>query len=37
MVNVSYTEKDVQKLIEDLGVNPNDAEKWHVLGVAYLS
>ena len=29
--------KDVQKLIEDLGVNPNDAEKWHVLGEAYLS
>ncbi len=34
---MSSTEKDVQKLVEDLGVNPKDSEKWHVLGVAYLS
>ncbi len=37
MVAVSYSKKDVQKLVDDLGVNPDDAEKWHVLGVAYLS
>ncbi len=34
---MSYSKKDVQKLIDDLGVNPEDSEKWHVLGVAYLS
>lgn len=34
---MSYSKKDVQKLVEDLGINPDDAEKWHVLGVAYLS
>jgi tetratricopeptide (TPR) repeat protein len=34
---VSYTKEDIQKLIEDLTVNPKDSEKWHVLGVAYLS
>ncbi len=37
LVNVSYNKKDVQKLVDDLGVNPDDSEKWHVLGVAYLS
>jgi tetratricopeptide (TPR) repeat protein len=34
---VKYNKKDVQKLVEDLGVNPDNAEKWHVLAVAYLS
>ncbi|MHA3963875.1 MAG: tetratricopeptide repeat protein [Candidatus Thorarchaeota archaeon SMTZ1-45] len=34
---MSDTEKDVQRLIEDLGVNPKDSQKWHTLGVAYLS
>ena len=37
MIKVSYTKDDVQKLIDDLGVKPEDAAKWHVLGVAYLS
>ena len=37
MVIVSQTEKEIQKLIEDLGLNPKDAEKWHSLGVVYLS
>ncbi|MFW9786517.1 MAG: tetratricopeptide repeat protein [Candidatus Thorarchaeota archaeon] len=33
---MSQLEKDIQKLIDDLGVNPKDADKWHTLGVAYL-
>lgn len=37
MINVSYDEKDIQKLVEELEENPNDSLKWHVLGVAYLS
>ena len=37
MVDVSDNGKNVRKLIEDLGVNPNDPEKWYVLGEAYLS
>jgi tetratricopeptide (TPR) repeat protein len=34
---MSSSKKDIQKLIEDLGVKPDDAEKWHSLGVACLS
>jgi tetratricopeptide (TPR) repeat protein len=37
MVIVSQTEVDIQKLIDDLSLSPKDADKWHSLGVAYLS
>jgi cytochrome c-type biogenesis protein CcmH/NrfG len=34
---VSYSAEDVQKLVDELTKTPNDSEKWHILGVAYLS
>ena len=34
---MNFTQDDAQKLAEELKDNPNDAEKWHRLGVGYLS
>jgi cytochrome c-type biogenesis protein CcmH/NrfG len=34
---LSYTEEDVNEILEHLKQHPEDSEKWHRLGVAYLS
>ncbi|MBN2230739.1 MAG: tetratricopeptide repeat protein, partial [Candidatus Thorarchaeota archaeon] len=34
---MTYSEEDIQAMIEDLKENPDDSTKWHLFGVALLS